>query len=719
MTRVAARVALQAWIVLFIVFFGAEVVHLEPALRSATQLLYGVPLVAWAALRLRGPADRLEWLVLGGLVVYVAICLVSRDPVESIGTAGLAAAYAAWFMLTRRAFAADALGRHILVATATGLTLTLAFNTFLAIREKLDWYEAVGAAPLEGVVTFPWESVNTLPVLILLAVPFIALLDRGPVRLAMTVVGGASSVILLPISQGRAGYVAIAVAVVTLVALQPAVRRRVAALPTPVRWIGAGGVAAVVLIGLFVAGPRLVDGLGSSGRLLIWEQGVNMFASSSLVGLGPGVYSWTRLEFPPAAADLLALRLVHDVPLLTLIEGGVILGTVMAVLVGWWALLASRGASEWGQRERTVVAALVGFAVASLLDDFSYLPSVIAMVLALAAYLVPSPPVSPTRGWVAPAVLAAVAVAALPGIVAIDVARSAAQAGRTAMIAGAHAEAVAAFESAVAWHPQSGASWLGLGMALAYAGDDARAAEAYERATVVAPGDSRGFAGLAAFLPEREVELLEAATERTLDDPRDGMRLGLALVERGDLDGATRAWAGAVALRPEILPLLPFEASGVSMAKVIDAAISAIHADPRPAPQENLEALWNLALVRDELPADADPAWRAVDAARAGDLVEARRLANEAISIAPWEAKGYQAEAAVAAFACDPDAEARALRTERRTRNAYQPPDPDPVILREFVYREASLGTTMPPAARVTLDVERWPWPFVDRPACP
>ncbi len=103
MIRALPRVALQLWIVLYIVFFGAEVIHLEPTLRIITQILYGVPLVAWGLWRLRGPADRLDWAILGCLVIFAAVCLVSRDRTESLGALGLAAAYATWFMLMRRA----------------------------------------------------------------------------------------------------------------------------------------------------------------------------------------------------------------------------------------------------------------------------------------------------------------------------------------------------------------------------------------------------------------------------------------------------------------------------------------------------------------------------------------------------------------------------------------------------------------------------------------
>ena len=83
MIRALPRVALQVWIVLFILFFGAEVIHLEPGLRILTQVLYGVPLAAWVAWRLRGPRDRLDWTVLGLLAVFAIVCFLSRDRTES------------------------------------------------------------------------------------------------------------------------------------------------------------------------------------------------------------------------------------------------------------------------------------------------------------------------------------------------------------------------------------------------------------------------------------------------------------------------------------------------------------------------------------------------------------------------------------------------------------------------------------------------------------
>jgi hypothetical protein len=128
--------------------------------------------------------------------------------------------------------------------------------------------------------------------------------------------------------------------------------------------------------------------------------------------------------------------------------------------------------------------------------------------------------------------------------------------------------------------------------------------------------------------------------------------------------------------------------------------------------------LWDIGLALGQVPADAGLAWRAIDAARAGDNDRAEELARAAVAEAAYDARGYQALAAVAAFACDADAESAALADEALTANAWLPPEPEPQSQREFVYREASLGASQPPGATSEIEIERWPWPLVERPEC-
>ena len=77
MGRLLGSLAIQVWVFAFLVFFGSEIVHLDPLLRLTAQLLFGVPLVAWALLRLRGPMDRLDLAVLVSVAVFA-----SRLPVQ-------------------------------------------------------------------------------------------------------------------------------------------------------------------------------------------------------------------------------------------------------------------------------------------------------------------------------------------------------------------------------------------------------------------------------------------------------------------------------------------------------------------------------------------------------------------------------------------------------------------------------------------------------------
>ncbi|MEO6295148.1 MAG: O-antigen ligase family protein [Candidatus Limnocylindria bacterium] len=718
MIRALPRVALQLWIVLFIVFFGAEVIHLEPGLRIVTQVVYGIPLALWALLRLRGPHDRLDWAVLGLLGVYAVVCLFSRDRTESLGTLALATAYATWFLLMRRVARTELRG-PVLVAIATGMAITLAFNAYLLIQEKLTWFAAIGDAPFEGVMTFPWESVNALPALVLVTIPFLAWQGPTRLRLVFAAVVALSAVVVVPLSMGRAGWLGLAVSALVAVLLTPAVRKFVPRLAPGQRLAGGIAIAVAAAAALVVVGPRVVNATGESGRLLLWEQGVGMIVRSPIVGSGPGTFSWARLDVQPHAADLLAVRLLHSVPLQMLVDGGVVLAIGVLAVGATWASTVTRRAGSWSAEDRVAIASVFGFLAALSFDDFSYLPAIVGSALVAAAFLAPTAPstAAPRAGVrsVTLVVLALATLIALPNVVAVDAARAAAQAGRTAMVGGAYEEAATDFEAATRAHQEDGGYWLGLGMAAAYAGDEDRARAAYERATTVSPGDPRGFAGLAALSGE-DIGHLRQATERTYGDPQYAVRLGLALAAAGRMDDATHSWARAVALRPQLLRILRYHETGISQDAVASGAIAIISTEPRPAPIENLVNLWDIGLALDALPDGANAAWLAVDAARHGDSERAADLARAAVTEAPYEARGYQVLAAVAAFACDSEAERVALSQEKLARGAYARAAHEPQIRREFIYREASLGPSQPPGAVPDLRIERWPWSLIDRP---
>jgi len=723
--RLLPRVAFRLWIIGFLVFLGAEAVHLEPVLRIATHLLYGIPLAVWAAVRLRAPWDALDLAVIGLLAVYAVVSLVGLDLTEGLGTLGLATAYAALFMLLRRE-ARGPLRHAIITSAALGMTITLAFNAWLLIQEKITWFARVGGSPFEGLTVFPWESVNAMPILVLMVIPWIAWMPPGPLRTIALGVSLGSAIVVVPISMGRAGWLAIAVAAAAFVVVVPGNRARLAQVG-PRAAIGAGAVmlgAATVALALLV--PRLVASLGESGRILLWEQAVTMIGQRPILGAGPGTYSWARLEVGPDGANLLAVRLVHNVPLQTLIDGGILLGVaVSATLVAWVAtawLRQDRSARSIG--DRVGAAALIGLAASTILDDFSYLPAVTTLVIAIAAFLAPVRQDTMRlanrggRRGMPVAALAVFAVAGVFGVLSGDVARWYGDLARSAAVEGRWQESESAFGTASRWHPEHAGYRLGRGMAASYLGDDEVAIASYERASAISPGDPRSYGGLAGLTRDDDVEinLLVAATERTLGDPEYALRLGNAHAARGERDAAIEAWGRAVALDPSRLAHLAYADAGADASAVAAAATRWIAAHPRPAPATDAPVRWDIGLATDDLPSDAADPWLAVDAARDGNPDRGIELARAAISATPYAARGYQSLAAAAAFGCDQPTASEALRLEGLTTGAYRPLEPEPFIRREFVYREASLGPTQPEGVASGPDPGRWPWYLVDEP---
>lgn len=722
MARLLAGVALQTWIVAFIVFFGAEAVLLVPSLRITVQLLYGVPLLVWTLVRVRRRPDAIDLAVLVALAAYLVVALTSRDPTGSLETLALAATYAVLFWGLRRVACSDWLRPLVASAVAIGMAFSLAFNAVLLIAEKVAFFSATGRPPqLEGLTVFPWETVNALPVLVLVALPFVAWMPRGIVRWVTLGTIAASAVVVIPISNGHAGYIGLTVAAVAFVLLSTAVRGWFIARSRQSQGLLLAAAAAAVVVVVLVGAAPFADALQTSGRTDLYRASTAMIGDRPLLGNGPSTYSWARLIASPEAARLVAVRLTHDVPLQTLLDGGILLGAAFLSVVLTWVFAAFRGPLSFAQRAS--IAALIGYAAAVTLDDFSFLPAVTVMLICLAAWSLPVDPAPAVRRWrFVPASVAVMVIAlGLTFVVRGDVARLAAADGRAAAVSGDWTRAAASFTTAINAHGEDGGYWLALGQARAALGDDAGARDAYQRARDASPGDPRTYGALAALSADygERVALLRRAAELSIGDPRYAYRLGLELADGGDATAAATAWGVAVTLQPDIFGVLPYGSSGIDRQAVADAAIAHIRATPRPNPDVGPDARWDVALALGTLGDDAPTAWQAVDAARRGDATGARALAGQAIDEEPHLARSYQALAAVDAFACDMPSRDDALRREAATRDAFQPPGAEVAIHREYVYREDSTGAMQPPNVPATPPTEMWPWPLIAaRPEC-
>jgi tetratricopeptide (TPR) repeat protein len=724
-----AALAIQVWVFAFLVFFGSEIVHLDPLLRVTAQVLFATPLAIWAIFRLRGPRDGLDRSILVALAIFAVVCLVSRDRLGSLETLGLVLVYVLLFWAMRDVAACVWVRDAFATGAATALAFSLALNAWLWIDEKLTAIANLGWPPrFEAFEVFPWETANVMPVLVLLAAPFIAWVPLRPVRVALWLVIGASALVLVPFSVGRAGWLAIAVAMVVLVLL------RTSLLATLGRWlpnrtsrlVGGGALAVGVVGASLVVVGSVLRGLSESGRILLYQGSVAMFADRPLAGNGPGIYSWARLLYPPQGAHAIPVRLTHDVPLQTLADGGLLLASGMLLAIGAWVITAFRRRAAWGWHEHVAIAVLAGFALACLLDDFSFLPAVTALVVTLAAWLVgrdavPEPARAVEGGWrllIAPALVLLAVALAMPAVLAGDLSRNEALRARTAAETGDWAGAADHFRAAAALHPAHAGYRLGLGMALAYLGDPAGARAAYEAARELNPGDPRGAGGLAALTedPAARLELIREAAAHTLGDPQFEYRLGLEEAASGDPSAAAEAFAHAVVLNPPLFGVLPYERAGVTRESVAEHVDEILAREQQAAPILDLVPRWDIGLALGDLPGDAGIEWRAVAAELAGNHGAADRAIAEAKVSNRLDARIYQAAAAVARLRCDMAGADEALRLESFTRNAYTPHPPTVRVARELVYREAGLVGTQPPQAEPPPSLDRWPWPLIGPP---
>ena len=737
---IAARLLLQVWVVAFMGLFGSELLGGYPELRVLAQVAFVLPLAVWAALHLRGPRDRLDWAVLLSLAALALVSVLSVDPTGSLETVGLAAAYALAFFGARDLGRRPVFRRAVAVAVCYALLFWLLMTAVWWIAEKAAWIGVFGSMPnLESYQVFIWGTANAIPVLSLLALAFIGWQKPGRVRLALVGIWAVASVVVIPLSAGRAAWLGFAAALILYEALSgwPRVRRtgrwlRGRHLLIPAQAVVVLAVAGAVFL-LAARGEALFEA-NLSDRLQIWSQALAIFAADPLTGGGPSTYSWLRLAHVPDYTFAVGVRLAHDVPMLTLADGGLVLTAGFGGLVVTFLVSALRRVQD--RRSRVSLAVLVGLAVASLLDDFSSLPAVMVAAIILAGWTVPWPEESEaaqpsgepaaTGSWhrfITPATLLAVGVLAISSVVSIDRARVAAADARADAVSANWPDAVAEFTSATDVHPADAGYWLGLGLARWNAGDADSAAQAYERARQLSPGDPRPWGALAALTTEsgKRIELLAEASKRTMTDPQYAFRLGDALQAAGRTDEALEAYGLALAIDSQLAGSFPAAGPPASRPELQDVAGAAERiageVDGRDIYIHGDWVTWDIGLADGELPAGAGPAWRAVQAAHEGNLEAARAFAAQAQQEAPFDSHTTDALIWIARSACDRDRYEQLIRLL----GPYRPHRVNGVQqIREHTYREDSLGTYQPLESAPLPEDQRWPALLIgSSPACP
>ncbi len=719
------RVALGLWVVLFVGFLGGTMAQSDPSVRVAAEVIGVVPVALWAPFRLRGPRAVVDWAIVLALAAHAVVSLTSLDRTGSLDALGMALAFALLFWLMRDVATNDRVRRIVALAAVIGLVPWLMATGIAWISEKVDWVRAGGGLPnLESYQVFIWGTANVFPVLVLLAFAFAAWLPAGAVRRACGGLLAGVAVVVVPFSAGRAGWLGALVALAALEVLScwpvsSALARRLRVRPRTLA-AGAGVAMAVLLVVLaFRYGGNPASGFLS--RFLLWGEALATFAIAPLTGAGPSTFSWVRLQHAPDFVDRPAVILTHNVALQTLADGGLILGVGLAAILVAWLVMVWRGRSLLTGRQRVTAALVIGVAASQLLDDFSFLPAVTALLVTLAAWALPASPAVPPHGtrFAVPGFALLIAVLALPSVVAIDGARFRAADARAAAVRGDWSAAAAGFDAAARAHPIDAGYQLGLAFASTEAGDRARARSAYEMAHLLNPGDPRGAGGLAALTDDaltRRALLGEAA--RNSNDPQYAYRLAMELAS-SDQPDAARWMAHAVALEPQLIGRLKASAPAITVADVIANLPRVASAVGSIKGYEPETPVWDASLLQGKLPVDAPAAWQAVAAAARGAQDAANSAMDQAQQDDPHDARTYQAAAAVDLFGCDEQGYRRDLLLEELAGGTYVAPSEGVHIdFRDGVYREPGLGDYQPSAAPRPPAVPRWPLALVDPPSC-
>jgi O-antigen ligase len=397
---------LLAGLVYFLLLGGTSSGPLIPLLQGLTIALSAVLVVAWVR-QLRRGSDLVDRLVIGALLLFLAACLLSAFPRQSLDAALGAVGFSATFGLARRELA-DPVSRRALVNVLGAIGLVMVIGVVAAWGWIwLSWLQLTGwrgIPPLDlDLPSAVWAHQHDLVIFLCLLAPAIWLGRGQGVRRVVAAIALAALGLVIVMDGSRTVWLAVGLAslVVGAFAMSAEFRSRKALL-----W---GAVAVGMLVVIGVAGGavgevvRRVTTISTlDARFAQWVAAVDLWSHRPLQGEGPGSFPFLlRLTdyfqthgYVSRHPDNAYVHLIADVGLLGVTAWSLLLA---ALVVGMRRAASAEPALIWA----LVVVVVAGIGT----DPFAY-GFLVVPVIVWAAYLMPYQSMSanadartPMRAW--------------------------------------------------------------------------------------------------------------------------------------------------------------------------------------------------------------------------------------------------------------------------------------------------------------------------------
>jgi tetratricopeptide (TPR) repeat protein len=562
-----------------------------------------------AAFLIRAPrfADRIDKLMLVGLVLFTLACVFSLFPRQSFDAAIAGMAYVAAFFLMRGELDFPQARRLLIAAMAT---LSFALTFFFAslwLPEAFAWWSSTGDLPPLA-LRYPslwWGHRYDVGLMLLILLPSWWIGRQSPVRFAFGTVTGSLTLLLVLLSGSRTLWLAAAVAGIFAgapFAVAYLRTNRAKARSAVIASLAAG--AALIASGL---GAVIVDRVLASETIAargeMWLILAKGAMDHPLGGFGLGAFAWILQATAYFDTNSWAPRHPDSSIFQLLAEGG---GLGLAAAIAW---IVAIGPTIW---RSSIVAARLGvgvFAVACLATSATDFGFLLIPTLAWIAYAAPRPtrstdgPTDSPRPIVRSALIAAVVVVVL----AFMSTTFAIYAYGVATVAGSRrslADRRDWLNRAIALDPGMALYWRQRGALELQKGDIEAARSDLERAVRINAFDdlawrTKAIAELADGDDAAARASVEVAVDRQRSDPTNLLLLSWMAQRSGDntvaldaLEEVVQGWP-AVTGAPGWRAMLP---SGVSMTEVIEEAARRWSAG-EPSPQPPLDQiLWLEAL---------------------------------------------------------------------------------------------------------------------------